>query len=630
MKRTVLITLLAMALLISGCGESYPAGTAENDIITFENNEANKPIIRVGIQYYTPNDSIVTTLSKKFPDYLFVKDISASAGSDSENVILEEVKRGDSYDLMIAGSISYLFEENVEDYEDLSAEAFLDQYLLSVLNQSSVDGRVYAIPGTSTLSGIAFNMDMFEEHGWEVPNNTDEFFALCEEIKEAGIKPFSTCFKYDGQVNRLLGMMCYSELYRSPEDLQWMADIRENKATYRGHMEPFYELAERFYAEEVISIDDFSASLTKQRQAFWDGEYAMIDYDSNIYTYMEDEHASFEVGMMPYPAKDGVNSCYMMNPQYYFAIPKQKQADPERLAVLKEILAYISSGEGQEALLAGSLRFSNVKGMEPDFDNPSAEYVKTAYERGNLFPVITYGNTGVDMYGLQQASIQKIFEGASVEEALKAMDDSMQESYAQGPTEEEYEVLTTADKDFTMLETSYYIADQMKKATGADIALMPNGTYFKGNLAKFHQGEITSNLKRFVMKAMTDEDCLTTYSVTGAQLKGLMEHPIINGEEANALVAASGLKIEYAPWNERGARVLKLTLEDGSEIEDDAVYTAAAYKGVFAEDAMTAEIKSYEELGTIQDLMYAALSQEKSISPDIKDRVKLVWPKIKK
>ena len=80
----------------------------------------------------------------------------------------------------------------------------------------------------------------------------------------------------------------------------------------------------------------------------------------------------------------------------------------------------------------------------------------------------------------------------------------------------------------------------------------------------------------FYLRGLGAEDYLTSYEITGADLKKLMEHPVINGEEINAMYAFSGLSLEYAPWRDRNENVVKLTLMDGREIEDDRVYTVAA------------------------------------------------------
>lgn len=51
----------------------------------------------------------------------------------------------------------------------------------------------YAFPWTETVSGFVYNATMFEQYGWEVPETTAEFKALCEQIltdTNGKVKPF--------------------------------------------------------------------------------------------------------------------------------------------------------------------------------------------------------------------------------------------------------------------------------------------------------------------------------------------------------------------------------------------------------------------------------------------------------
>ena len=51
------------------------------------------------------------------------------------------------------------------------------------------------MPYVANAAGILYNKEMFEEHGWEIPTTWDELMSLCQEIQNAGIKPFYFGFK---------------------------------------------------------------------------------------------------------------------------------------------------------------------------------------------------------------------------------------------------------------------------------------------------------------------------------------------------------------------------------------------------------------------------------------------------
>ena len=131
--------------------------------------------------------------------------------------------------------------------------------------------------------------------------------------------------------------------------------------------------------------------------------------------------------------------------------------------------------------------------------------------------------------------------------------------------------------------------------------------------------------ERFYLRGLTSGDFLTTYEITGANLKALMEHPIINGEELNAMYACSGLEMEYAPWYDPDRNVLKLTLENGKEIDDTALYTVAAWATSIDASYISSIVRTYPELGSNIELMTSAIKQIGTVSPPDDKRITLRW-----
>ena len=81
-----------------------------------------------------------------------------------------------------------LQEENRKKMEDSAMEMEKE---LEFIPQ---DG-IYALPYVANAAGVLYNKDMFEEHGWEVPETWSEFTALCEQIESEGIQPlYLGCF----------------------------------------------------------------------------------------------------------------------------------------------------------------------------------------------------------------------------------------------------------------------------------------------------------------------------------------------------------------------------------------------------------------------------------------------------
>lgn len=54
------------------------------------------------------------------------------------------------------------------------------------------DGKILLAPLEASIDGLYYNKEMFDEHGWKVPETWDDLMALIPQIKEEGIAPLVT------------------------------------------------------------------------------------------------------------------------------------------------------------------------------------------------------------------------------------------------------------------------------------------------------------------------------------------------------------------------------------------------------------------------------------------------------
>ena len=62
-----------------------------------------------------------------------------------------------------------------------------DSFVPGSLSVYQYQGKTYALPLCWFVSGVWYNKVMFREHGWNKPKNWDEFFQLCDQIKQAHV-----------------------------------------------------------------------------------------------------------------------------------------------------------------------------------------------------------------------------------------------------------------------------------------------------------------------------------------------------------------------------------------------------------------------------------------------------------
>jgi raffinose/stachyose/melibiose transport system permease protein len=66
-----------------------------------------------------------------------------------------------------------------------------DTFYPGALDTWRVDGRIGGLPLSYSAWTIFYNRGLFRAHGWREPRTWDEFYALCERIRAAGIAPLS-------------------------------------------------------------------------------------------------------------------------------------------------------------------------------------------------------------------------------------------------------------------------------------------------------------------------------------------------------------------------------------------------------------------------------------------------------
>ena len=85
------------------------------------------------------------------------------------------------------------------------------------------------------------------------------------------------------------------------------------------------------------------------------------------------------------------------------------------------------------------------------------------------------------------------------------------------------------------------------------------------------------------------------------------------------------MNMDYAPWRDRDKNVIKLTLADGSEIEDSKRYTVAAWPTSIDESYLASIVNVHSEPGSNIDLVSLAVKQAGTISPAKDHRLTLRW-----
>ena len=259
----VLATSMLAEVIFPGCGSDENSGKTEIEILQYK-PEAATYFDQVEEQFNASHDDIHLTISSP---------------NDASTILRTRFIREDYPDIIgIGGDINYSYYvdadilADVSDYPGMAdvKESYID--ILEALEITPKDGT-YGVPYVANAAGILYNRDMFEEHGWEIPESWDELMDLCEEIEAEGILPFYFGFRDT--------WTCLAPWNSLAVDLAPADTCQRVNAGETTFSEEYVEVAEK--CAQLVSYgpeDPFAYGYNDACTAFANGESAMYPIGS--------------------------------------------------------------------------------------------------------------------------------------------------------------------------------------------------------------------------------------------------------------------------------------------------------------------------------------------------------------
>lgn len=181
----VLAVAMLTAAILPGCSSGGDSGVTEIEILQYK-PEAAAYFDKVEDEFNATHDDIHLTISSP---------------NDASTIMRTRFVREDYPDIIgIGGDINYSYYVDADilaDVSDYPGMADIKQSYIDILESLEIvpTEGTFGVPYVANAAGILYNKDMFEEHGWEIPESWDELIDLCEEIKSEGILPFYFGFR---------------------------------------------------------------------------------------------------------------------------------------------------------------------------------------------------------------------------------------------------------------------------------------------------------------------------------------------------------------------------------------------------------------------------------------------------
>lgn len=663
-KRVISIVLLiSMLFALVSCADKGKQEKTEkspyrpdNEIITLEDIDDERMVIVIDTQHNVSTVDIEEVVESKFPKVNVILRLQNTP--DSPYQTKKSLENGQLGDIFFCAVGQTREEEMLEKYfMDLSDAPFINNYYQNALDGVAVNGKIYMLPGFSDIFGIIYDRTLFEELGLELPKSREEFIHLCRTIEESkGYQAFMPTMLFSRMAMLLSHGFHYEQVMAGAENQKWIQNYRKGEESFLGHMEPLFEGMKQLYDAGVLSKRNFEIE-PGLRSAMLYSEYAaaMTMETQNAATYAENAGSEHEYGMMPFWNSDDADSDYVVSaPGFNIYANKQLELpqNDEKLDKVMEILEYFSTPQGQEALMnKGSATISNVKGVDSASGGEFMSGAADTIEKGNIFQEVRY--TELEYNNPFQAAFREAVMGylegsMDMETAMLHCDTAMDAILEESDAEEKS--YGKAAENFTVLETSQFVADILREEADADIALVLAKRLAYGESGNFFKGDITDTVLNYVtLDYVAGKDPaynkLATIELTGEQLLEILNYPYLNNvstDNPNVWVKSnvpsywvpSNLKLEYAPLLPKDS-VQSIKNMDGSEFDMDKTYKVAVWNGCFSNLLETDYFKA-ETLEAMADVTYVSdesstelikkkVQKEKEISPSKDGRFKIRW-----
>ena len=293
MKRKT-ITFLKLALCgmlttfaVTGCGSSADTGKTEIEIVQYKPEAANY-FTKVEEAFNATHDDIHLTISSP---------------NDAMAILRTRFIREDYPDIIgIGGDINYSYFVDTEILSDVS-----DYPGLADIKQAYIDidealefvpkEGTFAVPYVANAAGVLYNKDMFEEHGWKIPETWEELNALCDAIQAEGIQPFYFGFKDTWTCLAPWNAMAVD---LSPADTT--KQVNRGETTFTAE---YRELSERYLSLlQYGPADPFAYNYNDACTAFARGESAMYPIGSYAVPQILSVNPDLNVDSFVMPASD--------------------------------------------------------------------------------------------------------------------------------------------------------------------------------------------------------------------------------------------------------------------------------------------------------------------------------------
>ena len=254
--------------------------------------------------------------------------------NDIYTVVNTRIANGEAPDILnIDVFADYQADELLLPAKDYVSDATYAKFYQSFLDQSVVDGTVWAVPDLASARALYYNADILEAAGVKVPTTWEELEAACEAIKayDAEIYPWGIDMTTDE------GQAAFA--YYTWNNGGGFVDAEGNWTLNSAENVEAIEFAIGLVNNGLTNNDPANQTRYDLQDLFGAGKLAMVIGPNSIPTYIADKGLSVNYGVAAIPCTTGTSvSAGVMD--RFMCFKQEGRSDAEMAAITKVIDAF--------------------------------------------------------------------------------------------------------------------------------------------------------------------------------------------------------------------------------------------------------------------------------------------------
>ncbi|MGI6070922.1 MAG: ABC transporter substrate-binding protein [Blautia sp.] len=345
----------------------------------------------------------------------------ADEGLSYRELLLKRFTSGKADDLYLIPAEDVLDFDSKGYIYDLSGLDCVNNLSEDARMQSTFNGKIFSIPLSYTCFGLVWNVDMLEEYDLTVPHNLNEFWNVCETLKQNGILPYGANMDFALTVPAMC--MGLNEIYRSLEPEKLLQELSDGKVPVSRYMEKGFAFLETMLDKGYMDAETLLNTLPMQEEEkafFTEGKCAFY---CALYRAKTFEDYPFEIEMTPFPALNDDWICVVGADQRLAVNPESKN-----LEAALSIVETLGREDALDSFAAGLGKISSSKNANAP-DIPESTELIDCVRQGEQIPNQDF-RIHFNMWDNVRELGVRLCKGESVETLMTEFDGIQQEEIA--------------------------------------------------------------------------------------------------------------------------------------------------------------------------------------------------------